>query len=59
MVTEQIGTMKENKSPDVDGIQTNFLIKTVHQLSLPLMKESQNKSENYRTICLTQLNSSN
>ena len=37
MVIEQTGTMKENKSPVVGGIHTNFFIETPQQLSIPLM----------------------
>ena len=38
MVSKKIKTMKDNKSPGVDGIPPQLLIQTVEQISIPLAR---------------------
>ena len=38
MIAKKIKTMKENKSPGVDGIPPKLLMETVEQISVPLAR---------------------
>ena len=37
MVAKKLNAMKDNKSPGVDGISPTLLMKTVEQISIPLV----------------------
>ena len=39
MVAKKIKAMKDNKSPEVDGIPPKLLMETVEQVSIPLARE--------------------